>query len=501
VINDGKTLHPYTTTSATDLTTYQPYIYAAALLYRDPATSFLRCQACQSYQLSDDALTVTFKLRTDIKWSDGQPITSDDYVWTFKQAFDPANKWNYLDDYKDQIDSITGPDPLTVVVKLKDKFFNALSIAGTTFEPLPRHAWEGKDWSDVTKNPAIDNPTVVSGPWKLKEWKKGDHITFVRNDASTVWPAPYLNSVTYQVIKDQSVAYQKMKSGELTYGSPNQADFADFQKNPPAGLTSQTYYKTASSWSYIGFNLRKPYLKDLPVRQAINYAIDKQGVIDNFVYGLGKPTYTDVQASDPTFYTEDGVNKYPYDLDKAKQTLTDGGYKIDGGVLKDKTGQAVPKMKILYNSGNPVRKNIAVYTQSQLKELGISADLVELDFNAYLDQISKDPFDYDLFVLGWSSSFEVQTFGDVWKNIPDLNSGAWSNDQVTKLYDQVRKTTDPAAQVPIMHQIEQIESNDPPYVYLFLSEGYIVYSNKLHISKANNLGVLYNEYVDWYLDQ
>jgi peptide/nickel transport system substrate-binding protein len=507
-INDGKTLAFYNTTSATDIA-WIGMLYTGQLLTRDPKTSLLVCQTCQSYQVSSDYKTVTFKLRTDIKWSDGQPITADDYAWTYQQALDPNNKWPYIDDYKDLFTSMTAPDPQTVVVTLTNPLFNTLETAGTTFEPLPKHVWDGKSFTDTTKNPNMDSPTVVSGPWLLKEWKRGDHITFARNPNSTVWPAPYLNTITVQIIKDPTVAYQKLKSGDLTFASGasggigaglQPSDFADFTKSKPSGFTSQTWYPTASTWNYIGFNFRKPYLKDLAMRQALNYAVDKQGIIDNFAYGLAQPTYSDVPPSDKAFYTTNGVNQYAYSLDKAKSTLTAAGYTGVGSGLKDKSGTAVPKLKILYNTGNSVRQNIAVYFQSQLQELGIQADVVPLDFNAYLKQISSDPFDYDFFVLGWQSSFDDQTFGDVWKAIPDLNSGNYVNDQVNSLYAKVRTTLDPAAQVPLMQQIQQIESNDPPYIYLYVSEQTGAYSDKLTPSKANNLGDNYFEYIDWHLN-
>ena len=447
-------------------------------------------------------------MRPDIKWSDGKPITAKDFEWTIKQALNPDNKWDYVDDYKDEIDSATASDDTTLVVKLKTARFDALSVAGNTFEPLPQHVWEGKAWADTATNPNMDTPTVVSGPWKLKEWKKGDSITFVRNDASTVYPPAQADQITFQIIKDSTVGFQKVKSGELNYYSVDSGlqpvDFDGFKKAPPAGYTTQTWDGALASWTYVGFNFRRAYLKDLAVRQAISYVVDKQAVIDNTLYGLGKPLYSDIPVSDKTFYTETGVNKYGLDLAKAKSTLTAAGYKLDGTTLKDKDGKALPKFKIEYNTGNKVRETVAVYLQSQLQEIGIQSDVVPLDFNAYLKQIKSEPFDYDLFILGWSASFYNQTFGDVWKNIPSLNAGNYVNESVNSDYAKVKTILDVNQQIPIMQNIQKTESNDPPYLYLYSRTSYGIYGPKVHPQSATGAGSLgdhsYN-FADWTVDK
>jgi len=267
--SEAKSLHPFLT-SDTVSTGWQQYLYEAALVETDvqtglPAPAF---RVVSALKVSQDKQTYTFTLKDGIKWSDGQPIVAEDYAWTYAQVLKPENKWPYIEDYADTIDTVTAPDAKTVVFKFKQPEVYALSNAG--LEPLPKRIWDGKDWGDSTKNPEIDNPSVVSGPWKLKEWKRGQYVIFARNDASTIYPVPLLDTITIQIVKDSKVLFQKFKAGEIDVTGVSPTDYDEAKKAPNTTLLE--YFRPSFGFTYTGFNFRKTYLQDIELRKALAYA-------------------------------------------------------------------------------------------------------------------------------------------------------------------------------------------------------------------------------------
>ncbi|HTE86286.1 MAG TPA: ABC transporter substrate-binding protein, partial [Dehalococcoidia bacterium] len=198
---DAKSFHPYLTTDSPSAA-YQGYVYGVGLSQRDPK-SLEQIPFGATWTVSADKKTYTFTLK-DIKWSDGQPLTTDDFVWTYQQAIKPENKFPYVDNL-DLIDSYVAGDPRTLVVTLKDALTVGLEAADQ-ITPLPRHIWEKYPWGDPSKNPEINNPSVISGMWKLKEWKQEDHATFQANDAYFD-SRPNIDQMTVQVFGTPEVAF------------------------------------------------------------------------------------------------------------------------------------------------------------------------------------------------------------------------------------------------------------------------------------------------------
>ena len=160
--SDAVSFHPYLTTD-TGSSSYRSLVYGGDLWTYDPHTLEPRPEAATGWTVSEDRLTYTFTLRDDLRWSDGLPITSADYKWTFDQASNPANKYPYISNLQ-LIASYDAPDPRTIVVRMKEPVVVALE-ATDAITPLPKHVWETLDWSDPAKNPQIMAPTVSSGPY------------------------------------------------------------------------------------------------------------------------------------------------------------------------------------------------------------------------------------------------------------------------------------------------------------------------------------------------
>lgn len=478
---DAKSFHPYLTTDSLS-STYQGYIYGGGSLVKyDENTLDLVGDAAEKFTLSADKKIYTFTLR-DIKWSDGKPLTTDDYVWTYQQAIKPENKYPYLENITSSIASYEAKDAKTLVVTMKDAFVTGLTDADA-ITPLPRHIWEKLDWSDPTKNPEINAPTVGNGPWKLKEWKRDDHATFVANDL--FWEGrPNIDTLTNRIFGTQALAYQALKSGEVDWSSFQPSDYKEAKSLQ--NITVYDWYAANGNWSYIGFNLRRPALKDPLVRKAIAYATDRKGIIDSVLFTLGRPLYSPFPQSSWAY--NPSVEHYDFDVNKAQDLFKQAGYALNNKKLM-KDGQQLT-LKLLYQSASKVSEGIATVMQQQLSDIGIAVNAQALEFQAFNDFLKKDPFDYDLYAAAWSATTEPYYMYQIWseQSIPQLNSGNYLNKQVEDLFNQSHLEFDTAKRKAIFAQIQTMIVNDEPYVFLYESQSYTGFSKRVGGIAVGKLG-------------
>ena len=487
ITTDAVSFHLYQTTDATSRM-YQDKVYASGLWLRDPKTSQPIPGLAEAWTTSNDGKTYTFSLRKDLKWSDGTPLTANDFVWTFEQADKLENKYPYTDSITN-IASYLAKDDSTLEITLKEAACIALTSVDA-ITPLPKHVWSKLDWNNPAKNPEIAFPSVVSGPYKLKEWQRGDHATFVRNDLY-YRGAPYFDSYTIRIVPDSAKQFQMLKGGDVDTAPVAASDFADARKVD--SLKLYEWNPAAPEWDFIGFNLRRPFLKNVLVRQALAYAIPRDAIADQIFNGLAKPTYS-VFAPTMSVFNPD-VPRYDYNPDTAKATLQKAGFKLDAnGKLVDSSNKPVPKLRILYNIGNKQREQIGMVAQGEFRKLGIESDLLYADFSTYVDFLRKEPFDFDLFILGWHTPVEPYLSYQMWSeaNIPQLNLSAYVSKQVEELFGQSnRPPCDADARKKIFAQIQKTISTDVPYIFLTYRTGYAFVNKRVLPNEPTPLGITY----------
>ncbi|HEY8599266.1 MAG TPA: ABC transporter substrate-binding protein, partial [Thermomicrobiales bacterium] len=455
-VGDLKSYHLYQTTD-TASSGAQSLVYGGgSLTTYDPETLQLIGYAAQKIDVSSDYKTVTFTLRDGLKWSDGSPLTTEDYIWTYQQASNPENKYPYLENL-DPVVSYTAKDARTIVVTLKEARTTAIEDADAV-TPLPKAVWSKYPWGDPVANPEINAPTVVNGYWKLKEWKKDQSATYLANE--NCWRGrPYLDSYVVRQYGNEQTAYQALKSGEIDLYGPPATNVKEAEGL--SNLSVIKWYNVPGQWQYLGYNLRRPALKDPLVRKAISYAIDRQGIIDAVAYGLGKPIYSAFTQDDPIY--NPNVEKYDFNPQKSADLFKQAGYTLQNKKLV-KDGQPL-KFKLLFGPGtSKVREGIATVTQQQLADLGADVEVVALEFQAYLQTLSSEPFDYDLFVAGWSATINPYYSYQIWseKTIPDLNAGAYVNKEVDQLFQQSVTEFDETKRKAIFFRIQELITNDAP---------------------------------------
>jgi peptide/nickel transport system substrate-binding protein len=499
-IREADTLHYYRTTNPTSFE-YLRLLFAASLTRRNPATLELENNAAQSWTVDAASATVTFKLKEGLKWSDGQPIEADDYLWTYEQARKPDNGWFYASgafsdgsaNSPEGIVSYAATDTRTLVIKLKSYSFDIVSRADV-IEPLPRHIWEKLDWKNPSRNPEINKPSVVSGPWLLKEWKKGEFITFTRNSSSSVYPVPMLDSFTYRIVNDSQVALQLLKTGEIDFYYPENDIYSAFEALPNAQVYRWT--PARATFYYMGFNFRNSFLQDKRLRQALALATDKAGILAKNGSGLGRLMYSSISPWHP--YYQDSVPKFAYDTGKATEFLRNAGYTISGSKLLNQNRAEIPVLKLIYEAPSPVYSAIAQNLKQSYAALGLTLEIEAVDFTAY-QRLLVSGTNYDLFLGGWNTDYDPENLGEIWQNVPALNFGAYRNDRLIDLYRNAKREPDFEKRRVLMAQVQQIEADELPYIYLFVEYGRASVNRRIAGVSQTYDGVGARLFTDWYI--
>ncbi len=358
--------------------------------------------------ISADGKTLTFKLRDDIVWSDGTPITSADFVFTYEMTVNPNNAVATQSPY-DEIASISAPDDRTVMVTFNDVY---APWAATLWKGiLPKHVLQPEFDAKGSLNESSYNrtPEVGCGPFKFAEWEAGSYARFVANE--NYWLGrPKLDEIFIRFVPDDASQIAALKSGEGDLGTF--IAYSDISALEEAGVQMFTAFSGYNEGIYVSLHeQRHPALKDARVRQAIAYAIDRASLVKDLLYGR-----TGVAATywDNTPFVDPTIQPYPYDPEKAKALLDEAGWvDSNGDGTRDKDGV---ELVLKYGTTTrEIRKEIQAVFQQQLLEVGIGTELFNADnfFDGYGEGGPAARGEYDL--------MEYSTV----TNYPDPHTSEW----------------------------------------------------------------------------
>ncbi|MBI4608286.1 MAG: peptide-binding protein, partial [Candidatus Rokubacteria bacterium] len=304
----------------------------------------------ESWEVSKDCLTLTFRLRKDAKWHDGHPFTAEDVRFTYETMIHPKTPTAYKEDFL-AVQSLEVLDPYTVRVMYPKPYAQALESWGIYMLPkhlLERYVVEGR----LREAPQNRRP-VGAGPYRFVEWKSGEKIVVVANP-DYFEGRPYLSRVVYRIIPSQATIFLELKAKGVDFAGLTAIQFQR-QTGYPAFRKAYTKYQyPANAYTYFGFNLKDPRFADRRVRQAFAHAINKQEIIDGVVLGLAR------EATGPykpgTWAHNPNVMRFSYDPAKARALLAEAGWKdTDGDGILEKDGRPFA-FTIRTNQGNEERK-------------------------------------------------------------------------------------------------------------------------------------------------
>jgi peptide/nickel transport system substrate-binding protein len=318
--------------------------------------------------ISEDGKTITLKLRDDIVWSDGEPITSDDFVFTHAMFTDPANAVNSTYPY-DQFTSIEAPDERTVVITFDEPFVPWM--ASIFVEILPAHVLRPVFEAEGSLDEAEWNyaPTVGCGPYVFTEWETGSFASFVRNENYYNEPAK-IDEIFIRFVPDDASQVAALRTGEGDLGTF--ISYSDIPTLEEAGVEIAAVASGYNEGWYIYFGEEAhPALADKNVRQAIAMCYDRFSLVDDLLLGL-----TDVAASfwHKTPWAAPGLEPLPYDPEQANALLDEAGWvDSNGDGVRDKDGEEL--VLVHGTTTREIRADQQAVAQQQLAECGIQLDI------------------------------------------------------------------------------------------------------------------------------
>ena len=426
--------------------------------------------------ISADGKVITYTLRPDLKWSDGEALTSADFKFTWEQILKPENKGMITKSGYDQIEKIDTPDATTAVVTFK----NVYSPWGTLFLAsagglLPMHAL--KDLPTLDGSPFVTTGAgPFSGPFTIKEIAKGDRIVLAANP--NYWRGKAkLDTVNIKIVESREAVLAGLQAGDLDIGP----DFAESSIPDLQGVESlNTFAVPGSSFEHYFFNFGKGDADSGPagpcfftnenVRKALTYGIDRFTIADKLLYGKTRVIAT-LWPVAPWENTE--LKPYPYDPEMAKKLLDDAGYKVGAdGIRAGQCGGKEVKLSFKHTttSGNQLRANVQTLVQENLKQIGVefipdnkTSDIV---FASWADGGTFTKGDYELggYTTGYVTGGDPGGVVDAFKisGIPSEKNPSGGNNyhladaDLDRLSTEQEQTSDPAKRKEIIDEMQKI---------------------------------------------
>ena len=446
----------------------------------------------ESWKISNSQKTITFTLKKNLKWSDGAPLTSEDVLFTWKLITNPTTRTPYGSDYQ-LVKEASAPDALTFKITYASSYAPALDT-WTALHILPKHILKDED---INKTFFSRKPTG-SSYYKLDEWISGQQVVLKASNNSTSGP-PSIEKLISRIIPDTSSQFLELTADNIDLMNINPIQY---QRVFPARKDLQQkialYKELGNGYTYLGFNLKKAPFNDIRVRQALNFAIDKDEVIKGVLLGLGESISSPYKPG--TRWNNPNLSPYPYKPKKALELLSEAGFIKNKDGLLVKNGKPL-KFEIITNQ-NKQREMTAVLIQRRLQEIGVEVSIRVIEWASFVNRFIKTG-DFDVVVLGWGLSLDPDQF-NIWHSSQQgpgqFNFLGYENKKVDKLLELGRKELNPQKREKIYHQFSKYLLEDSPIVYLYAGYGLsAVHKRVKGIKKpAPPAGIYHNNY-NWFI--
>ncbi|HVV27995.1 MAG TPA: ABC transporter substrate-binding protein [Rhizomicrobium sp.] len=417
-----------------------------------------RPQLAQSWSVSPDGLTITFRLRPGVLWHDGKPFTSADVAFSVLQIwkkYHSRGRSTFAN-----VVSVDTPDALTAVWHLSNPAPYILSALGSPeSQIIPKHLY---DHGDVLTNPRNIAP-VGTGPFRFVEWKRGEYVALARNP--TYWDKgkPYLDQVILRVLPDGGGAMTALETGEVNLVlDPPPADIARVRRLPGVSATASTGFTAALA--AFEFNLDRPWFKDVRVRQAFAHAIDRGFLLRNIWYGYGQVADSPIPATLADFHATN-LPAYPYDPAKASQLLDAAGFKRGAnGIRFSFTHDPLPVGQAYKRSAEAIRASLA--------KIGVGMEIRSQDFATFVRRVyTARDFDTVQYAASAGPDPAVGTQRFYWsKNfqpgVAFSNGAHYSNPAVDRLLVAAQSERNALKRRALYARFQQIVQTDLPKIPL-----------------------------------
>ena len=417
---------------------------------------------------------ILFHLRRGVRFHDGQEFTAKDVKFTYDAIMNPKNLSPRTSDYE-PIKTVELLDPYTVQIVYKRLYSPA--ITAWTMGILPEHLLnaqalqkeaESRGLSETAKaafgmrDSQFNRHPVGVGPFRFVEWQGDEFIHLQRNDG--YWEGrPEYAEYYFRVIPDILTQEVEFRTGAIDYYGVLPHQVARYKKDD----RYQSFSSLSSSYSYIGYNVRKPLFVDKRVRRALGMAVNVDEIITYLLYGEGEQVTGPFPKEAPWY--DRSVEPLPYDPDSARHLLEEVGWKMNAEGWLEKDGK-IFEFNLITNNGNPQRKSIMTIAQNAWQKIGVRCNIQAFEWAVFLeDFVDKGAF--DAVVLGWTTSpldpDLYQIFHSSQTNPQQLNFVGYKSPEADELIVRIRQEYDLDRQRELAFRLHRLIADDQPYTFLY----------------------------------
>ncbi len=423
-----------------------------------------------AWEVSDDRRTYTFHLRPDVRFTNGRPVEAADIRFSLERALSPQTRSQGAEFFRGivgadacreqacEVAGIETPEPHVLRIRLQEfdpLFLHKLAMPFAAAVPHEEVARWGEDFA---RHP------IGSGAFKLQEWVPGQHLLFVRNPDYFVAGVPRLAGVLRLVGVNDDLAWLKYRSGQLDVANIPPAEFPLVVKDPVD--QPMLRHVTTMRTSYLGMKCTLPPFTDRRVRQAMNYAVNKEKLL-RLINDRGVVAKGFIPPNMPGY--NPNVPGYPFDPARARELLAQAGFPNGFETT-------------LWIRSDETTRRLAQSVQQDYADVGVAVRIKPLAWGPYLEAV-RAPDLVPFFYLGWEADFpDPSNFLDVLldsKNIGTNNNTDYSNPEVDALLATAARTVDPAARLEVLQRAELIAIDDAPWVFLFHPVSYEIVSPRV----------------------
>lgn len=444
----------------------------------------------ESWEVIEEGLAIIFHLRKNVLWHDGVPLTARDVEFTYRALIDPQVRTPYSGDFQ-EIKSLEVIDDYTVKVIYKEPFSPGLSSWGMSI--MPRHLLEHEDLhtTEFARHP------VGSGPYRFRSWRTQEKIELASNHGYFEH-RPYIDRVIHRVIPDASTVFLELQTEGLDAAGLTPLQFSRQTDTDFFNRTFRKFRLPSFSYVYLGYNLKDPRFRDLRIRQALNYAVDKQEILAIILLGMGRvstgPFIPDTWSFNPS------VQPAPFDPDRAVALLKEAGWSDtdnDGLIDKDKCPF---EFTIITNQGNEERLKAAQVIQRRLREIGIRVKIKVIEWSVFISEFI-DKRNFEAVLLGWSLARDPDLY-DIWHSSKtregEFNFLSYANEEVDRLLIEGRRTFELSQRAACYQRIQEILYEEQPCMFLYVPDSLFALHKRFRAVEQAPLGIGYN-FIDWWV--
>ena len=443
--------------------------------------------------IAPDSTSVRFNMRSDLTWSDGEPLTGHDVAFTYGILGDP-DLASPLQHYVEFLNEVEVEDDSTVVFHFSRRYPDMITHAATAV--IPEHIFGETAPGAIRDHPTLRNPQngalVVSGPYMIGSWERGQRIVLVRNPEFE--PRAYLDQLVFRIVVEPTTRLVELQTGSADFVGGITLDQVPHIRDQAPHVRLETEEKRF--YDYVAYNgaMFEPFA-DPEIRRALGLATDSEALIsalqmEEFAVPAGGP-YAPIFAD---LYDPEGQAPLPYEPEEASRILAEKGWEdTDGDGILDRDGQPF-RFTLHTNQGNQRRADVSQILQQQWRRIGVDARIQILEFNTLTANLTNG--DFEATVGGWSVGLSPD-LTPLWAPDSPFNYTRYQSPEVTRLIERARSAPTFEVAAPIWREAATAIVADQPYTWLFYFDSVDGVNNRLRDTKIDTYGPYQNTWEWW----